>query len=97
NADRGVDRPGVVNDSGTFERLAHAFGGDHAFLQRARQQRRELLAADTPRQVRYPQRVDHNGGEQFQDLVARGMTEAVVDRFEVVDVEDQRRDRTAGI
>jgi hypothetical protein len=43
-----------------------------------------------------PQRVDHDGGEQFENLVARRMAEAVVDRLEMVDVEDQHRHRATG-
>src|SRR4029077_16689395 len=39
------------------------------------------------------QAVDDDGREEFKYLVARGMTETIVDRFEVIDVEDQSGDR----
>src|SRR5205814_6388284 len=91
DANGSIDRPVLDHDPGVRKRYAHALGREHAILQRTRQQSREFLAPDSAREVADPQRVDHVGGEQFENLVARRVAEAIVDRLEMIDVEAQYR------
>ena len=60
-----------------------------------RQQAAELLAADTKQEIGRPDAGVDQVNEARQHIVAAGMAEAVVERFEVVEIEEQQAERRA--
>ena len=62
---------------------------------RARQDDRELVAPDPERAVIAPKRGGHGPADRLQELVAAGVASLVVDALEVVDVDQQERQRRA--
>ena len=60
-----------------------------------RQQAAELLAADAEQEIGRPDAGVHQADEARQHVVAAGMTEAVVERLEMVEVEEQQAQRRA--
>jgi hypothetical protein len=60
-----------------------------------REQDEELVAADTRREVARPQGLAQQLAEASQQPVAGRVAKAVVDAFEVVAVDQQRRERSA--
>src|SRR4051794_5880814 len=91
DANGGIDWPVLDHDSGVRKRSAYAPGREPPLSQQTRKQARKSPPADPPREVADPQRVDHVGGEQFENLVARRVAEAIVNRLKMIDVEDQYR------
>ena len=57
------------------------------------EQHGELVAAETGRGVRWPERLLQTARDHRQQLIPRGMSEAVVDLFEVVEVGEEYRSR----
>ncbi len=75
---------------GDTDALGDDVGGAHA---RSGQEHGELLAAGTAKGVGGAQRTTREIGEGLQDAVAGAMAEAVVDRLEPVEVEDDQGER----
>ena len=76
------------------DRLEQALGGGRGAGDPVRvlEQERELVAAEARRRVDRPQALLQPGRDLDQELVAGGVAEAVVDRLEVVEVEEQQGD-----
>ena len=60
-----------------------------------RQQAAELLAADAEQEIGRPDAGIHQTDEAGQHVVAAGVSEAVVQRLEMVEIEEQQRQRRA--
>ena len=60
-----------------------------------RQQAAEFLAADPKQEIGRPDAGVDQLDEACQHVVAAGMAEAVVERFEVVEIEEQQAERRA--
>ena len=56
---------------------------------------RELVTAETGNAVAFPDRIDQALGHLLEQPVADGVTEAVVDGLELVEVEEHQRDQAA--
>ena len=54
----------------------------------------ELVAAEPHDRVGRPDAIDHAFGDGFQQLVARVVPQAVVDEFEIVEIDEQHRHPT---
>ncbi len=80
------------------DRCAYRFDdtvGDRTrrYLVRAREQDRELVAAEPGRQVPIAQRLDETGRDDPQNRITGIVAKTVVDRLEVVEVDEQQRER----
>src|SRR4029077_3288304 len=84
--------PGVRLDG-----VAHAFAEvDRGIALSAGENERELLTADAPEEIGRPAKVFEECGAVPQDLVAEGVTESVVDDFEVIEVGDAQGQGMSG-
>src|SRR5690606_2088425 len=80
---------GVVDDELGYLRL-HAFANDRRFRGgRVWQQRYELVATATRREVRGAQAAFKGAGDERQRLVSNSVPKAVVDELEVAQVEQE--------
>ncbi len=80
-----------------FHRRAHALErGVRAGRRHLLQHDHEFLAAEAKQLIGRPQRARHDLADQQQHLVAEQMAVTVVDRFEVIDVEQSEPDRVRG-
>ena len=91
DADAGVDRDvALVDDERLLDRLHQAVGDVLRLLGGgAAEEHRELVAAEASREVDRPDARLDAPGDGDQELVADVVAEAVVDRLEVVEVEEE--------
>ncbi len=80
-----------------LESDAQALRDRDPFLERAPDDDREFLAAEPGDEIAGPHAALRQRSEQPEDVVADRMTETVVDRLEVIEVEDQHRDRLGAV
>ena len=80
-------------DADALEARAHALGDPGGYLGVGADDRGEFLAAEPADHVVDAHAVAHRGGEDPQRLVAGRVTEAVVDRLEVIEIEHHQGDR----
>src|SRR5215471_21805352 len=81
--------------TGELKGTAHALGDGERLPQRCRNDRRKLFAAEPTEEIARAHVRGHGGCERAQRFVAERMTETIVDRLEVVEVEDENADRLA--
>lgn len=88
----GFERCGGAGD---LDEAAHALGDEkRGFVGGLREKENELLAAVAGGEVVFAaQRLTHESGDALDDLIAVEMALGVVDDFEVVDVDDDGRQR----
>src|SRR6478609_783310 len=87
DTDRGTDRVRVDGRTGRLEARAHAFGDLGCALKATRHDRDEFFAAEASDDVVSARARPHHPAEQAQDLVARSMAKAIIDRLEVIEIE----------
>ena len=91
---RAFDRPAVDLARGRGEASTDLFGDDLRPLARGvDQQCGEFLAAETAEQVHATDAARRHVGKNLQHAVADGVAEPVVDRFEMVEIEQHHRGR----
>jgi hypothetical protein len=95
DADGGADLAAIDAHRRRREGLACALGRGGRVRQRPRHDHGELLAAEASDQVGGAKIGARDGGEQARDIVAGLVTEAIVDRFELIEIEHQRTHRLA--
>src|ERR1700733_14684571 len=94
NADGRDDRRAVHIEGGLGEAKPYLLGDRQSALARSVAQHGcELLAAEAAEQVDVTHRAAAYLSKNLQNAIADGVAEAIVDRFEVVDVEQHHRQR----
>ena len=79
-----------------LDRAADALGHRPRLLHaRERQQAAEFLAAEPEQEIGRPDIVVHNGDEAREHVVAPGMAVEVVERLEMIEVEEDETERIA--
>src|SRR5262249_863509 len=91
DTDGGADCMVANFDACGFETGTNAFGDLARAFPAARNDRYELLAAKSADDVICARARAHDLTEQAENIVACSMAEAVIDRFEMVEIEHQRR------
>ena len=87
----------VADDAGRGESRAHAFGDAGGIGQRAGHERDEFLAAEPADDVVRAHGLAHHLREHLQNGIADGMSKAVVDRFEMIEIEGEHADRRVAV
>ena len=96
DSDAGADEVlAVAQDEGPRERLRDPLGdaGGATLVPDVLGEDRELVPAEARDRVSRAQRLLDPGGDGGEELVAGGVAEAVVDELELVEVEEEHRDR----
>src|SRR5471030_3288578 len=97
NADRCADLVDADTGAGDFETSANAFSNARHHFHRLGYYRCEFLAAKSADDVARSHAFSHRLRKYAQHVVTNAMTEAVVDRLEMIEIKHQQRNRLAAL